>query len=53
MLVSPKKFVVTIGIHDLVVVETDDALLVCTRERSQDVGKAVQQLERLGRDDLL
>jgi len=53
MVVAPKKFVVTVGVHDLVVVETDDALLVCARERSQDVGKAVQELERLGRDDLL
>ena len=53
MVVSPKKFVVTVGVHDLVVVETDDALLVCARERSQDVGKAVQELERRGRDDLL
>jgi len=53
MVVSPKKFVVTVGVHDLVVVETDDALLVCARERSQDVGKAVQELERMGRDDLL
>ena len=49
MVVSPKKFVVTVGVRDLIVVETDDALLVCARERSQDVGKAVQELERLGR----
>ena len=53
MVVSPKRFVVTVGVRDLTVVETDDALLVCSRERSQDVGKAVQELERLGRDDLL
>jgi mannose-1-phosphate guanylyltransferase len=53
MVVSPKKFVVTVGVHDLVVVETDDALLVCARDRSQDVGKAVQELDRLGRRELL
>jgi mannose-1-phosphate guanylyltransferase len=53
MVVSPKRFVVTVGVRDLIVVESDDALLVCARERSQDVGKAVQELERLGRDDLL
>jgi len=53
MAVSPKKFVVTVGVHDLIIVETDDALLVCARERSQEVGKAVQELERLGRSDLL
>jgi len=53
LVVSPKKFVVTVGVQNLVVVETDDALLVCRRERSQEVGKAVQELARLGRDDLL
>ena len=53
MVVSPKKFVVTVGVHDLVIVDVEDALLVCARERSQDVGKAVQELERMGRDDLL
>jgi mannose-1-phosphate guanylyltransferase len=42
---SPKKFVAAIGVRDLVVVETDDALLVCSRERSQDVGKIVKWLE--------
>jgi mannose-1-phosphate guanylyltransferase len=53
MVVSPKKYVVTVGVQNLVVVETDDALLVCARERSQEVGKAVQELERMGRHDLL
>ena len=42
---SPSKFVAAIGVRDLVVVETDDALLVCARERSQDVGKIVKWLE--------
>jgi mannose-1-phosphate guanylyltransferase len=53
LIVSPRKFVVTVGVENLVVVETADALLVCARHRSQDVGKAVQELERLGRRDLL
>ena len=53
MVVSPKKYVVTVGVQDLIVVDTDDALLVCARERSQEVGRAVQELERLGRRDLL
>ncbi len=36
---SPKKLVAAVGIRDLVVVETDDALLICPRDRAQDVGK--------------
>lgn len=50
---SPKKFVAAIGIHDLIVVETDDALLLCPRGRAQDVGKIVKWLEHKGRDNLL
>jgi mannose-1-phosphate guanylyltransferase len=32
-------------VNNLVVVETDDALLVTTREHSQDVGKVVKHLD--------
>ena len=42
---SPRKFVAAIGVRDLVVVETPDALLVCPRERAQDVGQVVKWLE--------
>ncbi len=34
-----------VGVKDLVVVETDDALLITTRENSQDVGKVVKYLD--------
>ncbi len=42
---APKKFVAAVGVENLVVVETDDALLVTTRDRSQDVGKVVKHLD--------
>ena len=41
---APDKFVATVGVHNLVVVETEDAILVTTREHSQDVGKIVKYL---------
>ena len=41
---SPAKLVALVGVHDLVVVETDDAILVTTRERAQEVGKVVKEL---------
>jgi mannose-1-phosphate guanylyltransferase len=50
---SPKKLVATIGIRDLVVIETDDVLLICPKERDQEVRKLVELLEREGREDLL
>ena len=42
---SGRKFVAAVGVNNLVVVETDDALLITTREHSQDVGKVVKHLD--------
>jgi mannose-1-phosphate guanylyltransferase len=50
---APGKAVVLLGVNDLVVVETADALLITTRERSQDVGKVVAELKARGREDLI
>ena len=50
---SPSKFVAAVGISDLVVVETSDALLVCSRERAQDVGRVVKWLEQHRLEKLL
>jgi mannose-1-phosphate guanylyltransferase len=47
------KFTAVIGANDLVVVETPDALLICPRERAQDVAKIVKWLEEKRRKDLL
>jgi mannose-1-phosphate guanylyltransferase len=41
---APEKFVAAVGVNNLVVVETDDAILITTREHSQDVGKIVKYL---------
>ena len=43
---SPKKLVAAIGVSDLVLVDTEDALLLSARDRSQDVGKIVKWLEK-------
>jgi mannose-1-phosphate guanylyltransferase len=42
---APGKFVAVVGVNDLVVVETADALLVTTRHAAQDVGKVVKYLD--------
>jgi mannose-1-phosphate guanylyltransferase len=48
-----KRLVVTIGLEDMIVVETDDALLVCPKDRAQDVKAVVDRLKREGQDRLL
>jgi mannose-1-phosphate guanylyltransferase len=42
---APDKFVAAVGVTDLVVVETPDALLITTRQQAQDVGKVVKYLD--------
>jgi mannose-1-phosphate guanylyltransferase len=50
---SPKKFVALVGVEDLVIVDTEDALLIAHRNCSQDVGKIVKELGQTGRNELL
>jgi mannose-1-phosphate guanylyltransferase len=50
---APGKVIALVGVSNLVVVQTKDALLITTRERSQDVGKVVAELKSAGRDDLI
>ncbi len=50
---APGKVIALIGVNNLVVVQTKDALLITTRERSQDVGKVVAELKKAGREDLI
>jgi mannose-1-phosphate guanylyltransferase len=50
---APGKVIALVGVSNLVVVQTKDALLITTRDRSQDVGKVVAELKNAGRDDLI
>jgi mannose-1-phosphate guanylyltransferase len=50
---SSKRTVATIGLEDMVIVETEDALLVCPREREQEVRSIVELLETEGPAELL
>ena len=52
--VAPRsgRTVVALGVDDVVVVDTQDAVLVTNREHAQDVKKIVAQLKLTGREDL-
>ena len=45
-LISSNRLVATIGLTDLIIVDTDDALLVCPRDRSQEVKQIVERLQQ-------
>jgi len=47
------KLVALIGVRDLIVVDTPDALLITSRDRAQQVGEIVKTLEKRNRHDLL
>jgi mannose-1-phosphate guanylyltransferase len=47
------KLVALLGVRDLIVVDTPDALLVADRKKAQQVGELVKLLERTGRKELL
>ena len=50
---SPERLVALVGVDDLIVVDTPDALLICHRKRAQDVRRVVQELEERGLDAYL
>ncbi len=50
---APGLAVALVGVDDLVIVQTEDALLITTREKCQDVGKVVKTLADTGRGELI
>ncbi|NIR32691.1 MAG: mannose-1-phosphate guanylyltransferase/mannose-6-phosphate isomerase [Gammaproteobacteria bacterium] len=51
LLVSEHRFLAGVGLENLIVVETPDAVLVASRDRCQDVGDVVDWLNRSGRGE--
>jgi mannose-1-phosphate guanylyltransferase/mannose-6-phosphate isomerase len=50
---SDRRLVATLGVEDLIIVDSDDALLVADRSRSQDVREVVEDLKRANRSEHL
>ncbi|HET8715383.1 MAG TPA: mannose-1-phosphate guanylyltransferase [Holophagaceae bacterium] len=48
-----KRLIAASGVKDLIVVDDEDALLICHRDKAQSVKKIVERLKAEGRDDLL
>ncbi len=48
-----KRLIAASGVEDLIVVDADDALLLCRRDRAQSVKQIVERLKAEGREDLL
>jgi mannose-1-phosphate guanylyltransferase len=50
---APGKFVALVDVHNLIVVDTKDALLICPRAEAQKVSALVKALEKAGWDKLI
>ncbi len=50
---SPDKLVATIGLTDLIIVQTDDVLMICPKDRDQEVRDLVEALQQRGQTDHL
>lgn len=50
---NPKKFTAIVGLENIIVIETDDALLICNRDNAQDVKHVVDYLKMNKKDNLL
>lgn len=44
-----KRLIATIGMHDLVIVDTGDVVLICPKDRAQEVREIVRQLKEQGK----
>ncbi len=53
LIYADNRMVATVGVHNIVIVSTPDAILVCDRERCQDVKKVVELLGTAGLTDYL
>jgi mannose-1-phosphate guanylyltransferase len=47
------RLLATLGVSDIIVVDTPDALLICGRDRAQDIKSIVDELKRRGDDRYL
>jgi mannose-1-phosphate guanylyltransferase len=48
-----RRVIAAVGVEDLIIVATDDAVLVLPKSRAQDVRRVVDELERTGRNSYL
>ena len=53
IVIGDKKLIACVGVENLIVVDTQDALLICAKDRAQDVKEVVSVLEKTERKHLL
>ena len=49
VILGDRRLIAAIGLEDVIIVDTEDAILVCPRSRAQDVKAVVDALRRSGK----
>ena len=52
-LIDSKKLIAAVGVENLIVIDTEDATLICAKDSTQDVKKVIENLRICNRDALL
>ena len=50
---AQEKLIATVGIEDLIIVDTEDAMLICSKDKTQDVKKVLENLKICNRREYL
>ena len=50
---TSERLVTTIGLSNMIIVDTKDALLLCSRNETQNVKKLIEKLKQMDRGDFL
>lgn len=53
IVIGNKRLIALLHVDDMIIVDTDDAILICPKERAQNVRKIVEELKNKGRKELL
>lgn len=48
-----KRLIAAVGVEDIIIVDTDDAVLICSKNNTQDVKKVIAQLKEQDRNELV
>jgi mannose-1-phosphate guanylyltransferase len=48
-----KRLIAAVGVEDLIVVDTGDTVLICSKNNTQDVKKVIAKLKEQGRNELV
>ena len=53
LIYTADRLVATVGVENLVIIDTEDAVLVCSRERAEGVREIVDHLKQSGHNNYL